>query len=72
MEETKYYIIRITREAEPINKYHPKTWYHSAGRGNGAFANMYEEHQVKRILGQYKNSKGLIAEAVQVLIVEDL
>lgn len=48
--EPKYFAIKITltyKGGQVIEQ------YHTGGRGNGAFANVYEEHQVKRILGQY-------------------
>lgn len=48
--EPKYYAIKITLTYPDGQQ---KVMYHTGGRGNGAFANVYEEHQVKRILGQY-------------------
>lgn len=67
----QYYIIKLTRINLPEWPRAAKvgdTWYHTGGRGNGAFANMYEKPQVNRILGQYKNSKEIVAEAIEVFI----
>jgi len=48
--EPKYYAIKITLTYKDGRE---EVVYHTGGRGNGAFANVYEERQVKRILGQY-------------------
>lgn len=48
--EPKYFAIKITCTYKDGNVVES---YHTGGKGNGAFANLYEEHQVKRILGQY-------------------
>lgn len=48
---TKYYAIKITFTYKDGRE---EVRYHTGG-GNGAFANVYKEHQVKRILGQYNS-----------------
>lgn len=71
----KYFVIKITRVVDHAwpGSYLGKAgdfWYHSGGRGNGAFANMYEEGQVNRILGQYKKCDDLVAKAIEVKFAE--
>lgn len=74
--EPKYFAIRLTLTYPDGNIVER---YHTGGKGNGAFANLYEEHQVKRILGQYAGGAETLqyvgsawertrkAEAVEVL-----
>ena len=52
--EPKYYAIKVTSTYQNGEVF---TFYHTGGRGNGAFANVYEEHQVKWILGQYNSGR---------------
>ncbi len=75
----KYYVIKVTQVKKkfPEQNYEwdkvGESFYHAGGRGNGAFANLYKEDQINRILGQYKSnrfSKHHVAEAVEVVFVE--
>jgi len=66
--ESKYYAIKITLTYLDGRV---EVMYHTGGRGNGAFANIYEGRQVKRILGQYNGGaetlqhKGTVWERVR-------